>query len=142
MSLKTARWYSSWILFSAVVPVLIMYGVWGSLTLTGKLKSALQTKASPNGGSANWIELQDLDALSMDSGPNSPTCPCSATAPLSNDTSTSTGSGSSGKETVKMRSNSVLLSGSNNSSMNTSNSNMAADQNEKEPDEYASLLGK
>lgn len=36
----TARWYSSWILFSAIVPIFIMYGVWGTLTLLGKLKPA------------------------------------------------------------------------------------------------------
>lgn len=34
-----ARWYSSWILFSACIPILIMYGVWGTLTLQGVLSS-------------------------------------------------------------------------------------------------------
>jgi hypothetical protein len=34
---RSARFYSSWILFCGLIPVFIMYGVWGSLTLSGKL---------------------------------------------------------------------------------------------------------
>ncbi len=68
--MKTARWYSSWILFSAVVPILIMYGVWGTLTLTGRLR-ALST---PRGGrmygsyssvANNWLTIQDIDGQVM-----------------------------------------------------------------------------
>ena len=36
-SLKTARWYSSWILVADVVPVISMYCVWGWLTYSGRL---------------------------------------------------------------------------------------------------------
>jgi hypothetical protein len=34
---KTARWYSSWILFSAYFPIIVMYMVWIPLTMTGLL---------------------------------------------------------------------------------------------------------
>lgn len=34
---KTARWYSSWILFSSFIPLVVMYSVWIPLSLMGKL---------------------------------------------------------------------------------------------------------
>jgi hypothetical protein len=34
---RDARFYSSWILFVGMIPIFIMFGVWGSLTLTGRL---------------------------------------------------------------------------------------------------------
>lgn len=36
-SLRTARWYSSWILFLSLVPIFILYAVWIPLTLSGQL---------------------------------------------------------------------------------------------------------
>jgi len=37
-SLMTARWYSAWILFVDMIPVFLMYGIWATLTIVGKLK--------------------------------------------------------------------------------------------------------
>ena len=36
---KTARWYSSWILFASFIPIVALYSVWIPLTLMGKLDS-------------------------------------------------------------------------------------------------------
>ena len=36
-TLMTARWYAAWILFFNVCIVFLMYGLWLTLTLTGKL---------------------------------------------------------------------------------------------------------
>jgi hypothetical protein len=51
----TARWYSSWILFGAIVPIFIMYGFWGSLTLLGKL----QPEESLNTDTSSSIDDND-----------------------------------------------------------------------------------
>ncbi len=37
MIFRYARFYSSWILFIGMIPILLMYGVWGTLTLSGRL---------------------------------------------------------------------------------------------------------
>jgi hypothetical protein len=34
---RDARFYSSWILFVGMIPIFIMFGLWGTLTLTGRL---------------------------------------------------------------------------------------------------------
>ena len=39
-SLRTARWYSSWVLFTSLVPVCLMFGVWGTLSITNQLQQA------------------------------------------------------------------------------------------------------
>jgi len=36
----TARWYSSWILFTDLIPIIILYTVWIVLTSTGRLSSS------------------------------------------------------------------------------------------------------
>mmetsp|Transcript_16461 Transcript_16461/g.27826 ORF Transcript_16461/g.27826 Transcript_16461/m.27826 type:complete len:108 (+) Transcript_16461:128-451(+) len=37
----TARWYAAWILFLDMICVFVMYGVWSTLTIVGKLGSAV-----------------------------------------------------------------------------------------------------
>jgi hypothetical protein len=37
-SLLTARWYSSWILVCAYIPVVVVYAVWIPLTLSGRFE--------------------------------------------------------------------------------------------------------
>jgi hypothetical protein len=41
---ETARWYSSWLLFMAFVPVIVLYSVWIPLTLSGKLSRRKRRK--------------------------------------------------------------------------------------------------
>lgn len=36
----TARWYSSWILFADLIPIIILYTVWIALTSSGRLSSS------------------------------------------------------------------------------------------------------
>jgi len=43
---RTARWYSSWILFSAFFPIILMYMVWVPLTYSGLL--SVQHKHHPD----------------------------------------------------------------------------------------------
>jgi hypothetical protein len=38
-SFRTTRWYSSWVLFLGIIPIFVMYGIWGSLTISGRLAS-------------------------------------------------------------------------------------------------------
>lgn len=53
-SLMTARWYSAWILFVDMIPVFLMYGIWATLTIVGKLK--------PNAVNMNEI-IQENDEV-------------------------------------------------------------------------------
>jgi hypothetical protein len=58
-AISTARWYSSWILIFAFLPVLAMYVVWIPLTVTGRLKPVRKLKK-------NWkprTYLSDYGAL-------------------------------------------------------------------------------
>ena len=65
-SLLTARWYSSWILFTTLIPIFCMYGVWGTLTLTNKL----QPSSIPQ---RDWFNLDsDNDFLYIDDGAEMP----------------------------------------------------------------------
>eukprot|EP01038_Epipyxis_sp_PR26KG_P007643 gene7643-10403_t len=48
-SFKTARWYSSWILFISLIPIISMYVVWLYLTINGRLKSNRASLNSFNG---------------------------------------------------------------------------------------------
>lgn len=50
----TARWYSAWILFVDMIPVFLMYGIWATLTIVGKLK--------PNAINVNEI-IQENDEV-------------------------------------------------------------------------------
>jgi len=50
----TARWYSAWILFVDMIPVFLMYGIWATLTILGKLK--------PNAVNVNEI-IQENDEV-------------------------------------------------------------------------------
>ena len=40
----TARWYSAWILFLNVCVVFLMYGLWATLTLTGRIAASNPTE--------------------------------------------------------------------------------------------------
>jgi hypothetical protein len=42
-ALKTARWYSSWILFSALLTIFLLYCVWIPVTCSGKLSKINNT---------------------------------------------------------------------------------------------------
>lgn len=47
----TARWYSSWILFSAFIPLVIMYSVWIPLSCAGRLRRRRRRQlVVPNAG--------------------------------------------------------------------------------------------
>lgn len=39
IGLQSARWCSSWMLFFAIIPILVMYMIWITLTCQGKLRS-------------------------------------------------------------------------------------------------------
>ena len=54
-----------------------MYGVWGTLTLTGKLKpkvrNGFNSKAASSIGGSNWIEIHhDLDGFDSPTVPSQP----------------------------------------------------------------------
>lgn len=38
MAFRNLRWYGSWVLFISIVPLVAMYGVWASLTISGRLR--------------------------------------------------------------------------------------------------------
>eukprot|EP01031_Cornospumella_fuschlensis_P023144 gene23144-28127_t len=59
----TARWYSSWILFSACIPILIMYGVWGTLTLQGVLVSEETSSGEDQDGDGVCRNVFDWDPV-------------------------------------------------------------------------------
>lgn len=54
VAFKTARWYSSWILISAYIPVIVMYFVWIPLTMSNKLR---EKKATDNDAAVFGEEL-------------------------------------------------------------------------------------
>lgn len=59
----TARWYSSWILFVAIVPIFVMYGVWATLSLLGKL----QPPADQSESILDWEPVvNELDTMILD----------------------------------------------------------------------------
>jgi hypothetical protein len=64
-SLKTARWYSSWVLFADLIPIVVMYSVWITLTYSGRLSQQQQqqtiVRASPRlGDNSNSLNSNSI----------------------------------------------------------------------------------
>lgn len=66
-SFHTARWYSSWILLLAFVPIMMMYSIWFPLTCSGKLNKRLMKKVKRNKSAGDTYGSSSSSALQSDS---------------------------------------------------------------------------
>lgn len=72
-SLLTARWYSSWILLSAYLPLILVYSVWIPLTYSGRWNSSNDEaifgnlNAGRNYGTSNIFRKPDVNIDEFDS---------------------------------------------------------------------------
>ena len=73
-ALRSARWYSSWLLVLSLVPVVCLYAVWIPLTCSGKLKPKRKRRSRPvSDQRGKWLlgSYQNISSASLQSNSNS-----------------------------------------------------------------------
>jgi len=71
----TARWYSSWVLFFAYLPIFMLLAVWLPLTIQGRLEAAdnIRNKSFVERKSKSFTEYKLKSVHEKPTGPSSPT---------------------------------------------------------------------
>jgi cytoskeletal protein RodZ len=65
-SREKMRWWASWFLFAAYLPILFLYCVWIPLTLTGRVREAKDTSSNPEHNDSVREAGLDMSIMSID----------------------------------------------------------------------------